>query len=99
MKLHRTIKSFLCGAVVAAFAETASANLIVNGDFEQPVYPVGSNPHDLAPGSLALVGWTIGGIGGVTVNHTGPGLPYWNPPLNSTQWLDLTGSSGGAYID
>jgi hypothetical protein len=99
MNSQRITNTLLGGAFAGALAGTASANLIVNGDFEQPVYPSGSNPHNLAPGNSSLIGWTIGGNGGVTVNHTGSGLPYWNPPLNSSQWLDLTGASGGAYIE
>ncbi len=97
MNLHQLTKNLLCGAFALACAGTASANLVSNGDFENPSYAIGSNPHDLGVGNGTLIGWTIGGGGGVNVNHTGASLPYW--PTNPSQWLDLTGSTGGAYIE
>jgi hypothetical protein len=77
---------------------SVSANLIINGDFESPdlngVFPV-----YLPAGNSAVTGWTIGGANGVTIHHVSENQPYWNPPQNSTQWLDLTGNGGGAYIE
>ena len=91
MKILWAVTASLCCIVASS-----QAALILNGDFEQPVLG-NANPNDIPVGSSALTDWTVGGTGGVTVNHVGSGYAsLW--PGNSSQWLDLTGSSGGANI-
>jgi len=79
----------LCIVAVTGIMGVASAQtLLLNGDFSSPnvsvetAYSVGSS----------IPGWTVVGTGNVVVI---PG-EYW--PGNTSQFLDLTGFTGGAGI-
>lgn len=83
-------KPAFCGLVLSLIATVASAsaaNLIANGGFEAS--PV--TDTFLPAGSSTITGWTIGGAPGKNV-HFASGL--WK-----NQYVDLTGNSGGAYLE
>jgi choice-of-anchor C domain-containing protein len=67
---------------------TAQANLIINGDFEDPVLSVGFDTY--GAGSNALNGWTIGGAG---IDHFSS--TYFDPASGS-QSLDMNALNPGS---
>jgi hypothetical protein len=74
----------------------AAAGLILNGDFEQPVQGSSSSPSQFLPVGSSIPGWLVVGTGGVNVDQTFSPTPYW--PGNSSQFMDLTGNSGGGGV-
>jgi len=87
MKLTRLHLAGIATAIL--FAQSASANLLVNGSFEQTVNPP-SGVDTLAPGSTQLVGWEIVTA---TVQHIGTIL--WTP-TDGMFSIDLDGDVGDA---
>jgi hypothetical protein len=99
----------IVGALTASL-ETARANLIVNGSFEQdPSAVVASGPYGdygawirLAPGTAYLTGWTVGGFGGGGVQgvdwHLGTSSYSPRPAKDGLRMIDLnidgTGGQG-----
>jgi hypothetical protein len=73
-------------------ASPAAPILVSNGDFELPVEP----PNTFLPVGTIIPGWTVVGVGDVDVDHVSTGTSYW--PGNTTQFMDLTGNTGGAGI-
>lgn len=67
-------------------------NLISNGDFEIPVEPY----YAALPVGTVIPGWTVMGPAGDTVHLVSQPDILW--PGNPTQYMDLTGYSGGAGI-
>ncbi|RYG37424.1 PEP-CTERM sorting domain-containing protein [bacterium] len=74
------MKLFVSFALVATLSAAASANLVVNGDFESDSYPAGN--YQVITGSFT--GWTV--IGG---NVAGLGAGYLSSP---SQEIDLSGT-------
>jgi hypothetical protein len=84
-------------ALVVLLPAVASANLLSGGnwDFESPDVPGGVNAWvTYAPGST-IGNWTVIGAGGVNVAHVSENT-LW--PGNTSQFLDLTGITGGGGI-
>jgi hypothetical protein len=84
------------GLLVLTLASSAEAALLPNGDFAAPIQTVGSQ---FIPVGTVIPGWTVVGSGGVNVDQTPTAPPnpeYW--PGNPTQFLDLTGNTGGGGI-
>ena len=98
MKKHQnTILSVsAAGLLVLTLASSAEATLLPNGDFELPTQTVGSQ---FLPVGTVIPGWTVVGSGNVNIDQTPTAPPnpeYW--PGNPSQFLDLTGNTGGAGI-
>lgn len=91
MKLPKflSISIATMGVILAA---PASPTLLLNGDFELPVQPVST----FLPVGTVLPGWTVIGTGAVNVDQVNTGTSYW--PGNTSQFMDLTGNTGGAGI-
>lgn len=70
------------------------AALILNGDFEQPNLGGAGNYYGV--GSTAVTGWTVLGNGGVTIHHVNQINLLW--PNNNSQFLDLSGNTGGGGV-
>jgi hypothetical protein len=77
------------GVILAA---PAAPILLLNGDFELPIQP----PGTFLPVGSVIPGWTVVGVGGVNVDHVSLGTSYW--PGNTSQFIDLTGNTGGAGV-
>jgi hypothetical protein len=77
-----------------ALAFSADAALLVNGDFEVPIQQ--NNSSQFLPVGTIIPGWTVIGNGGVNVDQTFSPTPFW--PGNLTQFMDLTGNTGGGGI-
>ena len=77
------------GVILAASAAPA---LVLNGDFELPIEP----PGTFLPVGSTILGWTVVGVGDVNVDHVSLGTSYW--PGNTSQFMDLTGDTGGAGV-
>jgi choice-of-anchor C domain-containing protein len=75
-------------ASILAFGERASADLILNGSFEQASVDPGSSFVTLAGGSAAITGWTVTGD---SVDYIGG---YWQPS-DGARSLDLSGNNAG----
>lgn len=67
-------------------------NLISNGDFEAPIAPY----YDALPVGTHIPGWTVVGPAFDNVHLVSQPSPLW--PGNSSQYMDLTGFTGGAGI-
>jgi hypothetical protein len=74
----------------------ASANLIKNGSFEQPVVPNGS--YQLFSTGQRFPGWAVvgarGNIASISGTYTSDGLLF--PAKTGKQWCDLTGLTNSA---
>lgn len=79
-------------AMGMVWASSAAPTLLLNGDFEAPVQP----PGTFLPVGSVIPGWTVIGSGGVNVDHVQLGTPYWSG--NTSQFMDLTGNTGGAGV-
>jgi len=90
MKLSKSI--VIASAMGVILASPAAPVLVLNGDFEQPIEP----PNTFLPVGSMIPGWTVVGNDGVNVDHVSSGTPYW--PGNTSQFLDLTGNTGGGGI-
>lgn len=77
----------LFGAVVAT---PTIASPLFNGDFELPA----GTPNTFIPVGASIPGWTVVGTG--NVDQVNSGTLYW--PGNTSQFMDLTGNTGGAGI-
>lgn len=77
------------GVILAA---PAAPTLLLNGDFESPVQPIST----FLPVGSVIPGWTVVGTGPVNVDHVNSGTAYW--PGDASQFMDLTGNTGGAGI-
>jgi len=73
-------------------AVPAAPALVLNGDFELPIQP----PGTFLPVGSTILGWTVVGVGDVNVDHVSLGTSYW--PGNTSQFMDLTGDTGGAGV-
>ena len=73
-------------------ASSAAPALVLNGDFEAPIQP----PGTFLPVGSIIPGWAVVGAGGVNIDHVSLGTPYW--PGNTSQFMDLTGNTGGAGV-
>jgi len=86
------------GVAVAIFLPAvASANLLSGGnwDFETPNVPGASNAWVTYAVGSTIGNWTVVGAGGVNVAHVNENT-LW--PGNTSQFLDLTGITGGGGI-
>jgi hypothetical protein len=95
MKANSAVVSSISLALFLPVA--ASANLLSGGnwDFESPDVPGAPNAWvTYAPGST-IGNWTVIGTGGVNVAHVNENT-LW--PGNTSQFLDLTGLTGGGGI-
>ncbi len=97
--MKTSLAAVLClGAAAVISAPDASANLIYNGSFEIGA-PASTTPWTrLAPGSTALQGWTVGGVGTNTVRGVDWHNGAFNPgPAQSGSWmvdLNIDGTGG-----
>lgn len=73
------------------------ANLITNGDFEDPVVPTGGFTV-YNSGSTKVTGWAVVGGAANTVGICSGAFVDGNffPAQNGHQWMDLTGTGSGA---
>ena len=84
---HILMYGVLCIGQTTVFG---AQNLLINGDFENPVVP----PYTTLNVGDQIPGWTVVGAGDVhLVNQPSP---LW--PGNPSQFMDLTGYTGGAGI-
>ncbi len=90
MKLLKSILT--CMALATASICPAAPVLLMNGNFEAPVQPINAF---LAVGT-SIPGWTVIGLTGHNVHQVAAGPLNW--PADTTQFLDLTGNTGGAGI-
>ena len=90
MKLSKSI--VIASAMGLILASSAGAALVLNGDFAAPI----EGPAAFLPVGSTIPGWTVVGSGGVNVDHVFTPNTYW--PGNTSQFMDLTGNSGGAGI-
>ena len=90
MKLSKS--AVIVSVMSMALAASATPTLLLNGDFELPVEP----PNTFLPVGSVIPGWTVIGSGGVNVDHVSTGTSYW--PGNTSQFMDLTGNTGGGGI-
>jgi len=97
--IHNNFKVALAGGIIVVLlASSASASLLPNGNFEAPVQTEGT--QFVPVGSNFIPDWSVVGTGGVNVDQTPTAPPnpeYW--PGNPSQFLDLTGNTGGAGIE
>jgi hypothetical protein len=92
----KSFKFFLAiGAMELILAITAGAQTITNGNFEIPVQLL-QPPNQILSVGATIPGWTVVGSGNVGVQQVNQGIPLW--PGNPSQFLDLTGETGGAGI-
>jgi hypothetical protein len=87
----------IAGIMALMLTTSANASLLPNGDFESPVQTSGT--QFVPVGSSLIPYWLVIGAGGVNVDQTPTAPPnpeYW--PGNPTQFLDLTGNTGGGGI-
>lgn len=76
--------------------ESASANLLTNGDFEVPVQgPSNFATFNIPAGSTYITGWTVaqGNVDLTTTINYGPGVNTLDP--SSVQDVDLVGDAAG----
>jgi hypothetical protein len=95
-KCQKTFLVISTTGLLLTLASSANATLLLNGDFEAPVQTPGSQ---FLPVGTVIPGWTVVGTSGVNVDQapTAPPNPeYW--PGNPSQFLDLTGNTGGGGI-
>lgn len=89
------MKTVLVAALGLCMSLTvASAGLVLNGDFESP--NLGGTGSYYPAGSGAVSGWTVVGAGGVNIHHVNQIGLLW--PGNNSQFLDLTGNTGGGGL-
>jgi hypothetical protein len=91
MKLSKSI-SIVIATMGVILAVPAAPALVLNGDFELPIQP----PGTFLPVGSTILGWTVVGVGDVNVDHVSLGTSYW--PGNTSQFMDLTGDTGGAGV-
>ena len=82
------VSSLIAIAAAGLLASTAGAATIVNGSFEIGTDP-GAGFSNLAAGSPAITGWTVGGFG---VDYIGG---YWQAS-DGVRSVDLSGASAGS---
>jgi hypothetical protein len=82
--------------VILAAALAAPANLVVNGDFEQPV--VGEGRYVLLAPGQSFAGWKVVGVPGNVAPISGKygSRGFLFPAQHGKQWIDLTGLSNSA---
>lgn len=92
--LQRVVSSL----VLLVFPAVASANLLAGGnwDFESPDVPGAPNAWITYAVGSTIGSWTVVGSGGVNVAHVNENT-LW--PGNTTQFLDLTGITGGGGVE
>lgn len=90
MKISKSI-SIVIGTMGVIMGAVAAPALLLNGDFELPTEP---SETSFSVGSI-IPGWTVIGVGEVNVDIIS-GTPYWTG--NTSQFMDLTGTTGGAGI-
>jgi hypothetical protein len=73
-------------------APVLAQNLISNGDFETPAEPF----YTYLPVGSTIPGWTVMGFPGTDVHHVSQPAAWW--PGNPSQFMDLTGDTGGAGV-
>ena len=88
------MRAILAGVFGGMLTLPAGASLVLNGDFEQP--NLGGTGNYYGVGSTAVTGWTVVGSGGVTIHHVNQISLLW--PNNNSQFMDLTGNSGGGGV-
>jgi hypothetical protein len=86
----------IVSAVGVILASSASASLLVNGDFELPNQGTSPSGSQFLGVGSTIPGWTVVGKGGVNVDQTFSPTPYW--PGNNSQFMDLTGNTGNGGI-
>ena len=92
--LKPIVVTIVAGAIMAL---PAGAQVVVNGGFEAPVQPLQPPNQFLYVGSTTIQGWTVVGTGNVgDVQQVNQLVNIW--PGNMTQFVDLTGDTGGAGI-
>ena len=91
MKLSKSI-SIVIATMGVILAVPAAPVLVLNGDFELPIQP----PGTFLPVGSTIPGWTVVGSGNVNIDHVSLGTSYW--PGNTSQFMDLTGDTGGAGV-
>ena len=87
------MRSLLCFVFVISVSSQASATLLTNGGFEEPVV-VGGN-QSFGSGSTAITGWTVSG--NVDVNEGGPTV--LGESHSGKQNIDINGSPGPGAVD
>jgi hypothetical protein len=91
MKLSKSI-SIVIATMGVILAAPAAPVLVLNGDFEVPI----EGTTALLPVGNTILGWTVVGSGNVNIGHVFTPNPYW--PGNTSQFMDLTGTTGGAGV-
>jgi hypothetical protein len=84
------------GLALLASRGSVKAVLLPNGDFETPSQGSSYSGSQFLPVGTQIPGWTVVGTGGVNVDQTFSPTPYW--PGNITQFMDLTGNTGGGGV-
>jgi Protein of unknown function (DUF642)/PEP-CTERM motif len=94
----RTAVSAALALCLGLLANSAHANLFVNGSFELPLAPVGWYTN-YAAGSPDIVGWSIVGIDAAVTSGSlvFSGITFQAQDAN--QWLDLSGASSNSTLN
>src|ERR1039458_1297137 len=82
----------IASAMGVILGSSAAAALVLNGDFAAPI----EGPAAFLPVGSTIPGWTVVGSGGVNVDHVFTPNTYWAG--NTSQFMDLTGNTGGAGV-
>ena len=88
----------LAGTAGIMIVSSAEAALLLNGDFETPNRGSSMNGSQFLTDGTSFSGWTVIGAPGANVNvdQTFAPTPYWTG--NNSQFLDLTGNTGGGGV-
>lgn len=93
LRVQGHVSTVLKAASLAAIAATslpASANLIVNGSFEEPTVPIGSFTN-FSGGSTSITGWTVVGVDTAIVSGSFSQSGITFQAQSGVQWADLAG--------
>src|SRR5450631_3849827 len=86
----------IVSAVGVILASSASASLLVNGDFEQPNQGTSMSGSQFLSVGSSIAGWTVVGSSGVNVDQAFSPTTYWTG--NNSQFMDLTGMTGNGGV-
>ena len=85
------MKKLILAVAALALPAVAHAGPFINGSFENASVNPGSGFTNLAGGSTAITGWTVGGD---SIDYIGG---YWNAQ-NGSRSIDLSGNAPGSIF-
>jgi choice-of-anchor C domain-containing protein len=87
------LNAILLGLASAAIVQATADNIVVNGDFEEPVVP-GEQGWEIYYGGQSFLGWTVGGHS-IDIVHDHGIREWWVSP-SGHQGVDLNGQGPGS---